>query len=120
METLNQMSNVSITLPNGIKLEGPLDQVTTACEALGFKKADLYPEDKYYESSSKGFVLIKEMQVEHLKNAVLKRINEFHNSLRRQPNMTGKEFAEIITLSFLDRPENKNLLAMIKELAGRS
>lgn len=114
------MSNLSITLPNGIKLEGPADVVSKTLQTLNVKMDEIFPADKYYNSSSKGFTLISGMATEHLKNAVMKSISDYHTTLRKDTTLSGPDFVNALTdWSFISKPEFKSTAAMMRELGGR-
>jgi len=65
-----KMDMVTVTLENGMVLRGTPEQVMEVVKGLGFKT----PVDlrKYYNSESKGWIKISDMETTHLKNAILK------------------------------------------------
>ena len=70
---------MKITLSNGMTLEGTPEQIAEVAKRLG------YPISKdFYESESKGVILISEMATTHLKNALLKMYSEWVDSLRTE------------------------------------
>ena len=61
---------MKITLPNGMTLEGTLEQVSDAAKRLGF---NLGNDGVHYVSSTRGLIKISDMTEQHLRNAILKR-----------------------------------------------
>lgn len=69
-ESKGAKEKLKIVLPNGLVLEGPMNQVQEAAIKLGY---DIKDNDQYYYSESKGeMILIKDMPLPHIKNALLK------------------------------------------------
>ena len=110
-------TNMNITLPNGLKLDGTVEQVTETAQKLGFSMEDLFSPREFYKSSTKGYIKITEMQSQHMMNAVNKLMVPWLKDLAKT-SKTGREFIE----GFQDKrgiENHSNLLAMLKELSGR-
>lgn len=107
---------LTVKLPNGLELKGTPDVITKACEAMGFSYEDQFPKDQYYKSSSKGMLKISDMATEHLKNAVMIKLNEFQTEQRKLSTSCIDFVNRIMTHSELHDPKYANLVALIKEL----
>ena len=68
---------MQITLENGLTISGSQDEVYGVMRKLGYGEQN----GKFYNSSSKGLILISEMETSHLRNAVLKLNREWAESL---------------------------------------
>ena len=64
-----------IKVVDGIRIEGSLQHIKDTLTKLGYK---------YYESASKGLVLLSEMDDYHLRNALIKRSKELLDDLRNE------------------------------------
>jgi len=99
---------MKVTLPDGMIIEGSVDQIRKTLEKLGLSGDGLF-----YNSGSRGLVLIKEMQSLHLRNAILKMYNQWVDSLHRI--VEPKEVVDEI----LDGNTDPTFVAMLQELASR-
>lgn len=102
---------LSITLPNGIKVEGTAEQVRDIIEKLGY--TNMVGDELFYFSSTKGWILIKEMNTTHLRNAILKYYESWVKSLHevRNPRVLVNKMEAGIS--------DKTWLAMLKEYYTR-
>ena len=100
---------MKITLPTGAVVEGTPEQVT---EILNFLNATPNPT-LYYKSESRGYILIKEMDTNHLRNAILKQVKEWTSYLYTLTD--PREVVEEIVSGI----ENATFSAMLKELNTR-
>lgn len=74
---------VTIELPNKLKLTGTKEQVIATAQELGFA---ISVAVSYYNSESKGMLLIEEMNSAHLRNAILKMHKDWLEGLRNISN----------------------------------
>jgi len=79
LEKRKEIKTMEYTLPNGAKISGTLDQITTVAKALGYKVGN---DGVHYNSSTKGLIRIVDMDSNHLKNALLKLHREWSESLK--------------------------------------
>ena len=72
---------------------------------------------EWYRSTSRGWVRIKEMHANHLRNAILKLYRQWLDSLSFKPGevVSNSEFYKAME----EGPKNVTLAAMIVELKGR-
>ncbi len=105
---------VTLTLPNGLELKGKKDDVVKGALAMGYTLKDLYPEKEYYESASKGMLLISGMQTNHLINASHLKVKEYLEHVKKA-SKTGREYVDNLT-SFAALSTFPNLKAMLQEL----
>ncbi len=97
-------------LPNGVTVEGDINQVNTARKAFGFEP--LYQADGvHYKSASRGVVRISEMDDNHIKNAIRKMHSA--NIAALDTSKSNQEF-----LDALGAPDI-TLLGLIAELQRR-
>ena len=66
----------TIKLENGVTITGTHEQIIDIAEKLGF-----FVNDKYYNSSTKGYILISEMETNHLRNAIIKMYKKWIDSI---------------------------------------
>lgn len=71
---------MKLRLPNGMVLEGTEIQVRSTVRALGLD-ANRLVEGQYYDSASRGPILIEDMDTNHIRNAILKLYREWVSSL---------------------------------------
>lgn len=84
-------------------------------ETIDYKQLGIIPEG-YYNSKSKGLLLIKNMNNMHIRNAICVLAEEAYTSLRRtQAKLTDKEFLEKFELN----ASNRQVLDLYKELKNR-
>ena len=105
---------MKVTLPNGMTVEGTYDQVRDVLGKLGASVPELNSlgDSTHYNSSTKGWILISDMETYHLRNAVLKHYAEWLNDLRALDT-------RLVYQSLVNGPKNVTLLAMLRELGRR-
>jgi hypothetical protein len=98
-----------VILPNGLSLEGDMDEIVKTSNKLGFGN----PFEGVYFSSSRGPVRIKDMNTTHLRNAILKQYEAWVVSLHaiRNPRVLVNEMTQGIT--------DKTWLTMVAEYVTR-
>lgn len=114
---IKKENDMNVTLPNGLKLEGTVQQVEETAAKLGFSMDDLYNPREYYKSSTKGYIKVKDMQSQHMMNAVNKLMVPWLKDVAKS-SKTGVDFIQ----GFQDKRGIENhvtLLAMLKELSTR-
>lgn len=85
------MGNLKLSLPNGLTVEGPADQVAALARSYGIGVND----GIHYNSSSRGLVRISEMDTEHIKNALRKMYQAWAASL--DTNLPTPEFRKLLS-----------------------
>lgn len=75
---------MSISLKDGTEIRGTEKQIRDILNKLGYPKN--YLDSLYYDSDSKGKVLIKEMASQHIKNAIIKEIKQELEANRYKSN----------------------------------
>lgn len=102
LQLLKGEQTMKITLPNGLVLEGTPEQVQSTAKTLGFSLPGVsgLGDGTYYNSSSKGYVKITEMQTTHLRNALLKYYKEWIDGLYTK---TDQEVYQAIRTGITDR-----------------
>lgn len=110
--------DLSITLPNGVKLEGPKDTVVEMAKNLGFPLSDLFPEKDYYNSSSKGYVKYSDMDSNHLMNVAAKQMTPWIKDVVKS-SKTGAEFLSGI-MEWRGVDKHQVLLSSLFELKKRT
>lgn len=108
--------NVKITLPNGLVLEGTIDQIQTVSAKLGYT-TDL--SRTHYNSSHKGWLLISEMETSHIKNALLKLYREWITKLGEDNNTSTTQACRNVKLAVHNGPDNPTFAALYTELCKR-
>jgi hypothetical protein len=103
------METIKVTLLNGMVLEGTSSQVNETLKKLGYESAPIY----YYSASKGAWVLIKDMNTTHLKNAILKYYTDWVKELHSTTN-PQKLIAKI-----LDGIPDPTFQNMLKEYATR-
>lgn len=96
---------MKITLVNGMTLEGTQEQIVDAMKKLGMRGDALF-----YNSESKGLVLISTMDRRWLRNAIAKMYRDWVNTL--SGSMSSADFLEVLK----EGPTDPTLKAMIAEL----
>lgn len=106
---------MKITLTNGVTVEGTLEQINAVAKTFGL--TSVYPEDKYYYSRSKGeYLLIKDMNTMHLRNAVLVMFGAWQSTLKTITDPRK------LCMALGEGPDPKDyptFYAMVKELYTR-
>ena len=102
-------NKMKITLGNGLIIEGSQKDVMDAIQKLGYGDQN----EKFYNSSSRGLMLISEMETSHLRNAVLKLNREWAESLSRIDD--PQDVVEAVETGNQD----ETFLAMLEELDDR-
>jgi hypothetical protein len=67
------METIKMVLPNGTTIEGMENIVISIMERLGYGSL---VEQRYYNSSTRGRILISEMETNHLRNAIKKYLRD--------------------------------------------
>ena len=96
-----------ITLPSGVTIEGDAELVKYVVTTL--------EDGVHYFSSTKGKIPIKDMASQHIKNAILKKLEFYAGEVRTK---TPKEFVAAFKKGFL--ASDITALALLKELSTRS
>lgn len=99
---------MKVTLENGIVVEGTSDQISNLLTKINSRP----DPKKYYISSSRGPVLIVDMDTHHLTNAVLKMYAQWVEDLRYLP---PAEIAQHI----IDGNMDETFANMVHELSKR-
>ncbi len=102
---------LKITLPNGISVEGDVDSVRETIEKLGF--SNMVGDETHYFSQTKGWILIKDMNTTHLRNAILKYYETWVNKLHEVRN------PKLLVAKMQDGISDKTWLSMLKEYYRR-
>jgi hypothetical protein len=105
-EKVLAMNNVTINV-DGIKISGKIANVKETLKKLGYN---------YYESDSKGLVLVSQMDDCHLRNAIIKRSKEILDGFRLEDPQT---FANRIVSNGLNGGNDKELMVLCMELRSR-
>jgi hypothetical protein len=84
--------NVTLTTSTGVKIVGPVEEVKKLVGAVAFDGT--VNHDEWYFSSSKGFIRIKSMASQHIKNAILKMCDGWMTSMRMAK--TPGEFVKLL------------------------
>lgn len=103
---------MKVTLPNGITLEGTIDQINAVRKTFGY--AELFVADGvHYKSQSKGIIRIADMNDMHIKNAIRKIWASAISNI--DTNLSNKEF-----LATLNKPATDlTLIGLVAELMSR-
>jgi hypothetical protein len=104
---------VTVTTETGVKIVGPADAVRQLVGTVAFDGA--VNHDEWYHSSSKGFIRIKSMASQHIKNAMLKIYDNWMTSLRMAK--TPGEFTKLLESGPKDAD---TILGLAKELGRRN
>ena len=108
----------TVTLPCGLKLTGDPKKIVSSASALGYSLKDIIDEKTTYYSESKGFLKIHEMATKHLKNAFIKRQNDWLKMVNEKTGDSGKDFVALF-LQPISLSNHVNLLAILNELNKR-
>ena len=101
---------MKVTLSNGVVVEGTLEQIQQV--ASTFKSTIPSLDDgTWYMSSTKGLVRIRDMETQHLRNALLKRYREFVSQLSTLSNN--------VIASEIVAPSDKTLVGLMVEFESR-
>jgi len=100
---------MKVTTSSGMTIEGTEREVTDAMKRLGISV-----EEHMYKSSTRGWLVISEMESTHLRNAMLKIYSEWVNSLHAIKS--PKNVVEAVIEGCTD----KTFQAMVLELHKRS
>lgn len=100
-----------VTLENGTRLEGTPDEIAKALKGLTGDTPN--PDLWYYSESHKTYILISEMDINHLRNALLKHYADWVEALHK---LAGKELVKAIG----EGPaEHTVIVGLLKALAKR-
>lgn len=109
---MSTSSKIKVTI-DGVEMSGNPDELAQLLTKLGIDDRALY-----YNSSSKGKLLISEMHTEHLRNAILRMYSDWVANLQR--TVRSMDDAEFLTVLKNGAGEgNITLLAMVNELHKR-
>lgn len=103
---------MKITLPNGLILEGELEQIKDVASKLGVPLTG--SNTHYFSESHGGFIKITDMQTNHLRNSILKMYKEWINSLY-DVSLTPRQLYR----KLYDGPSDQTLVSMVRELNNR-
>jgi hypothetical protein len=92
----------------GVTIEGSEDQVAAVLRAMGEGDGELF-----YNSTSKGLILIASMNAVHLRNALMVEYEKWLASLK------ALDVNKLIAAIEEGPTDNKTLMALYKELKGR-
>jgi len=84
------MSNIKLSLPNGLTVEGPAHEVSLLARSFGVGLND----GIHYNSTSRGLVKISEMSTQHIKNALRKLYKAWAETL--DTNLSAAEFSKVL------------------------
>lgn len=98
-----------IRLPNGVMIEGSNSQIIEAMNKLGYG----YDKTLFYNSTSRGYVLIADMETTHLRNALLKFYAQWVKDLHFVDD--PQEVCRLI----IDGPSDPTFRAMLVEYSTR-
>jgi hypothetical protein len=85
------MTNIKITLPNGVTLEGESVIVVKTAQSLGH---DFSKDSSWYFSESKGtYIYIPSMVPEYIRNAFLKRLAKVESIYAKK--LDNKQFCDV-------------------------
>ena len=99
---------MKVTLSDGMILDGSVDQIRKTLEKLGLSGDGLF-----YNSGTRGLVLITEMQSLHLRNAILKMYIQWVDSLHKISEPKG------VAEEILGGNTDPTFVAMLRELYSR-
>lgn len=100
------------TLPNGLVVEGTMQQINQVRKSLGF--TTLFVADGlHYQSASRGVIRIADMDTKHIKNAVRKRFSNGISSI--DTNGSLSDFIEAVRNTLSD----VTLLGLLQQLQLR-
>jgi hypothetical protein len=100
------------TLRNGATLEGTPDQIVAVARSLG--ETVNFDDGLHYLSATRGLMLIRDMDLNHLRNALVKRYAAFVATLESK---NGKTHAQVC--SEIQSPSDKTLVGLMAELTRR-
>lgn len=108
------MSKITFKTRSGAIIQGTIEEVLRVAAALGetvdiSKLSGVDSLPGYYNSSSKGLIPISSMTESHIKMALLKRVREYYDDLK-------KDAASISNLEFKSRFVNLANDKVIQEL----
>lgn len=102
---------MKVTLPNGLTVEGTLEQVNAVVTSLGYKAT--VDTDYYYSKSRNEYLLIKDMNTTHLRNAILRFYEDWVKELHNIKN------PQRVVRSIRDGINDPTWLAMVREYYTR-
>jgi hypothetical protein len=104
---------MKVQFPNGMVVEGTEQQIRDTANALGFR--NVVDDGVHYNSSTKGYILISDMDSRHIKNVILKMYREWLSTL--SSTMTDAEFASTIKRGIFFN--NATFTGLVRELDHR-
>ncbi len=103
---------MELTLKDGTILRGEPDELSRIIKRIGETDGEDLARFRVYKSSSKGSLLISEMNSRHIQNAICKLYREWAAELNKKPIP--------MFLDLLRRgPNSPTILGMVEELANR-
>lgn len=102
--------NVKVVLSDGLTLEGSPFNVSQTLSAMGISFTGVFDTDIWYYSDSRGWVTITSMATPHIKNAIVKRYDEWLVNLK---SLTPKQMADAL----INGPDA--LAGLVAELSKR-
>lgn len=107
------MSKLTFKFKNGVEITGTVEQLEQYAKLIG-ETLDLYAT--HYNSSTRGLILLADMNVNHLKNALLKISREYIDDLgKRQLHMSLKQFLT----EYIEFGSNQKIAGIFQELIKR-
>lgn len=104
---------ITFKFKNGVEITGTVEQLEEYARLVG-EKFDFY--NTHYLSSTRGLIPLSDMNVAHLKNAVLKHSREYFDDLsKRQLSLSLKDFMT----EFVKFGEDPKLAGLFAELRKR-
>ena len=103
---------MKVRLSNGMEVEGTFEQIRKVAETFGIRNP--FPADKYYESETKGLLLISDMETTHLRNAILKQYTTWVDSLHSITN------PQVLVRTVINGITDFNFVSMLTEYSKRS
>lgn len=104
-----EKNHMRVTLANGLVLEGTVDQVVASAKALGFPVGE---DGTFYMSSTRGLIRIKDMESQHIRNAISKRARIYADGLR---TLDTTQFVKAVTT----RLNDATTVGLINEYVNR-
>lgn len=103
---------MKVILPNGITVEGTLDQINSVRKTFGYD-ALFSPDGVHYKSQSRGVIKIADMNDTHIKNAIRKIWANAISSI--DTTVSNQEF-----ITTLNKPATDlTLIGLLAELISR-
>ena len=101
---------MKVQFPNGMVVEGTLEQVRDVARTLG-QRIPALDDGIWYNSTSKGLIRIADMETTHLRNALLRRYRE---AVANLSTLSNTEVAREV-----QSPSDKTLVGLMAEFVLR-